>query len=99
MNVVYAPRSLRDIDSISAYLTERSPSGAMNVLAAIKASIDALASFPEIGRVVDDSQHRRLPVLRYPYVIFYRIAQDDLLILHVRHSARQPIDPASKLAE
>ncbi len=97
MNVVYAPRALRDLNSIGAYLVERNPTGAANVLGAIKSSIDTLSFFPQIGRLVDNAGHRRVPVLRYPYVIFYRIAREELLILHIRHTSRRPIDPATDL--
>jgi toxin ParE1/3/4 len=97
MNVVYAPRALRDLDSIDGYLVERSPSASVNVLGAIKSSIDTLSFFPEIGRLVDDAGHRRMPVLRFPYVIFYRVADDELLILHIRHASRRPIDPETEL--
>jgi toxin ParE1/3/4 len=94
MNVIYAPRALRDLQSIGAYLLERSPSGAANVFAAIKSTIDALGFFPQIGRLIDNAGHRRVPVMRYPYVILYRIAEDELFILHIRHTSRRPIDPA-----
>ncbi len=97
MNIVYAPRALRDLQSISAYLIERSPAGAGNVLAAIRSSVNTLSYFPEIGPLVDDAGHRRMSVPRYPYVIFYRIDAHDLLILHVRYTSRQPIDSASDL--
>jgi plasmid stabilization system protein ParE len=97
MNVVYAPRALRDLDSIVAYHIERNPAGAFNVLGAIKSSIDTLSFFPQIGRLVDNAGHRRVPVLRYPYLIFYRVAGDELLILHIRHTSRRPIDPATEL--
>jgi plasmid stabilization system protein ParE len=97
MNVVYAPRALRDLEAIAAYLTERSPSGAANVLAAIKSCIEALALFPEIGPAIDDAGHRRLPVLRYPYAVLFRIAGDELVILHIRHTSRRPVDPATDL--
>jgi toxin ParE1/3/4 len=97
MNVVYAPRALRDLEGIAAHLAERSPTGAGNVLAAIKSSVDLLSFFPEIGRLVDEAGHRRLPVLSYPYAVFYRIAGDELLVLHVRHTSRRPIDPAADL--
>jgi toxin ParE1/3/4 len=97
MNVVYAPRTLRDLDGIAAYLAERDPTAVPKVLGAIKSSIDTLSFFPQIGRLVDNAGHRRVPVVRYPYVIFYRIAGDDLLILHVRHTSRRPIDPATEL--
>jgi plasmid stabilization system protein ParE len=97
MNIVYAPRALRDLQGINVYLSERNPAGAANVLGAIKSLIDTLSFFPQVGRIVDDAGHRRVPVTRYPYLIFYRIAEDDLLILHIRHAARRPLDPATDL--
>jgi addiction module RelE/StbE family toxin len=97
MRVVYAPRALRDLADIAAYLTERNPSGAANVLGAIKSSIDTLSYFPRVGRVVDGAVHRRVPIVRYSYVIFYRIDGDAILILHIRHTSRRAIDPSSEL--
>lgn len=97
MNVVFAPRALRDLEDIAAYLTERNPAGAAHVLGAIKSSIDTLSFFPLIGRLVDDAGHRRVPVLRYPYAIFYRTGNDELFILHVRHTSRPPLDRRSDL--
>jgi toxin ParE1/3/4 len=97
MNVVYAPRALRDLEAIAAYVAERNPAAAIRVLSAIKSSIDTLSFFPQIGRLVDDIGHRRVPVLRYPYLIYYRSAVDELLILHIRHSSRRPIDPETEL--
>jgi plasmid stabilization system protein ParE len=97
MNVVYAPRALRELESIGVYLTERNPHGAANVLGAIKSSIDTLGFFPQIGRLVDDAGHRRVPVVRYPYLIFYRMDGDELLILHIRHASRRAIDPTTEL--
>ncbi len=97
MNVVYAPRALRDLDGIAVYLSERNPGAVPRALGAIKSSVDTLNFFPQIGRVVDNAGHRRVPVMRYPYVVFYRIAGDDLLILHIRHTSRRPIDPSTEL--
>lgn len=97
MNVVYAPRALRDLQGIGAFLLERSPTGAGKVLAAIRSSISTLSFFPEIGPLVDDAGHRQMSVPRYPYVIFYRVDAHDLLILHIRHTSRRPIDTASDL--
>jgi toxin ParE1/3/4 len=94
MKVVYA---LRDLQSIDAYLAERSPSSNIQVLAALKSSITTLSYFPELGRIVDDAGHRRMPVPRYPYLIFYRVARDEILILHIRHTSRRPIDPTTEL--
>jgi addiction module RelE/StbE family toxin len=97
MNAIYAPRAQRDLEAIAEYLVQRSPAGTKSVLAAIKSSAEILEAFPEIGRVVDDAGHRRLPVSRFPYVIYYRIAGNEVLILHIRHTSRRPIDPSADL--
>jgi toxin ParE1/3/4 len=97
MNATYAPRAQRDLEAIAEYLGERSPSGAKNVLAAIKSNIELLEAFPEIGRIVDDGGHRRLAVVRFPNVVYYRIAKSEILILHIRHTSQRPIDPAAGL--
>jgi plasmid stabilization system protein ParE len=57
MNVVYSPCAMRDLQGISAYLVERNPSAAVNILGAIKSSIETLSFFPEIGRLVDNVDH------------------------------------------
>jgi plasmid stabilization system protein ParE len=99
MNVVYAPRALRYLQGIAEYMRQRSPAGLLNILTAIKSSVDALAAFPEIGRSMNDFGHRRMPVLRYPYAIFYRIAGNELIVLHIRHTSRRSVDPAADLAD
>ena len=93
MKLVYAPRALRDLEGIATYLVQRSPSGAENVLSAIKSSIETLTAFPEMAPAIDPAGHRRLPVLRYPYTVFYQIAGDELLILHIRHTSRRAVNP------
>jgi plasmid stabilization system protein ParE len=90
--IVYSPRAMRDLEAIEAYLIERSPSGARNVMAAIKHAIEGLTDFPRIGSPIDDEHRYRLPIRRYPYAIFYRVTSREVLILHIRHGARRPIE-------
>jgi addiction module RelE/StbE family toxin len=97
MIATYAPRAYRDLEAIVEYLGQRSPTGAANVLTAIKASVEMLEAFPEIGRMVDGAGHRRIPVSRFPYVLYYRIGKDEIIILHIRHTSRRPVDPATDL--
>lgn len=91
--IVFAPRALRDLEAIEAYLIERSPTGARNVLSAIKRAIDDLQDFPRLGTPIDEGGRYRLPIRQYPYAIFYRIAQSEVLILHIRHGARRQVEP------
>lgn len=97
MKIVYAPRALRDLGQIASYLEERSPAGKRSVLAAIKSSVEALKEAPDLGRTVDEAGHRRLIVPRYAYAVFYRAAADEVFILHIRHTARRPVDPHEEL--
>ena len=35
-----------------------------------------------------------MPLGNYPYRIFYTTSGDEMIILHIRHGAREPIDPS-----
>lgn len=89
--IVYAPRALRDLIGIEEYLKQRSPAGSRNVLAAVKAAIDDLEEFPRIGVPIDAEGRYRLPLRKYPYLVFYRHSGLDIFILHIRHGSRRPV--------
>jgi toxin ParE1/3/4 len=86
----YGLRALRDLHEIKAYHDTVNPDASHRVLAAIKSKINLLDGFPLIGRVVDEYGTRRTLVGRFPYAIFYEINRDDVIVLHVRHMAREP---------
>ena len=58
------------------------PPGSANVS---NEPIEGLALVPEMAQLTDEPGVRRLPVRSYPYVIFYTIEGDEVVILHVRH--------------
>jgi toxin ParE1/3/4 len=91
MRIRYRARSLADIEEIYHYLKLRSPSGAANVLAAIKAGIQAIAENPLAWQATDDPGVHSFVLTRYSYRIFYTVLdQDTVEILHVRHTSRRP---------
>lgn len=90
MKVRYRERALADLEEISAYISERSPIGAINVLAAIHAAIGDVALNPLASRQTSDSEVRVKIVRRYMYKIFYAIGDGEIEVLHVRHGARRP---------
>jgi toxin ParE1/3/4 len=94
MKIVYAPRALSDLVAIETYISQFNPAAATRVLSIIKSSIDKLALFPKLGLPIDDQNRYRLPIVRYPYLVFYRLTDTEVLILHIRHGARRPINPA-----
>jgi plasmid stabilization system protein ParE len=45
--------------------------------------------FPYIGRPKYRQNVRMFPVRRFPYLIFYTIEADEVVILSIRHAARR----------
>jgi toxin ParE1/3/4 len=78
MRVRYTPRARGDIESIWHYLSERSPSDAVNVVKAIYAGVQFIADYPEASQRADDPAIRVRVVRRYRYKIFYRIISDSI---------------------
>ena len=76
MKIVYAPRPLRDIDEILAYIHKRSPRGAHSVSLAIEYAIQMCALNPHAAGKTDEPNLYRRPLGRYRYTIFYRTVAD-----------------------
>jgi toxin ParE1/3/4 len=47
-----------------------------------------LEEFPFAGHATDEPGVRIMPLVRYPYLVFYAVNDDEAVILHVRHGAR-----------
>lgn len=88
LRIRFAIRAISDLDEIRAYLVPRSPIGADRVRAQIDFAIDALAEMPGIGRRTHLRGIRSAVVKHYPYIVYHRVTESELLILHIRHGAR-----------
>lgn len=93
MKVRLDPRAVCDLDEIRTYLVVRSPGGAERVRQHIAETLERLGDFPFLGRETDEPGVRVLPLTRYPYLIFYAVLSDTVAVLHIRHGAREPLDP------
>lgn len=90
MRLRYTRPALADLDSILDYIAQHSPQDAARVHARIDAIINLLLSHPRIGLQTDDPTIRRVNTPPYPYLVFYEIAGDEIVIHAVRHGARNP---------
>jgi toxin ParE1/3/4 len=89
MRVRYTPEAFSDRERILEYLKERSPGGARNVAASIREAVMRLGDQPHSGYRTDNPEVRVMFVVRYPYKIFYRVRDDAVEILHIRHTSRR----------
>lgn len=76
------------MEEIRDYLLPRNLQGAENVRRSIEATIDFLAAFPALGRNTDIVNVRVMSVFRYPYLVYHAVQGDELVVLHIRHTAR-----------
>jgi plasmid stabilization system protein ParE len=93
MRVRLDRRAIADLEEIRAFLMQRSPAGADRVRQHIAMTLDRLGDFPFLGRETDEPGVRVLALTRYPYLIFYAVLEDAVAVLHIRHGAREPLDP------
>ena len=92
MIVRYSRSAVHDIEAIAKYIRDRNPRASVEVRTRIKNVIDGLADFALQGTPTDHRDIRRLLTTPYPYLIFYRIKNETVIILRIRHGRRRP-DP------
>lgn len=90
--VVWKDRALADLEAVLAYIGRDNPAAAGRVGEAILARLGLLRRFPELGRVfrrLARSDVRETPV--FSYRVFYQVRTRErlLVVLMIRHSARQ----------
>lgn len=90
MKLVYAVRARNDIGDIYDKIARTNPTNAQRVEDKIRATCEGLAQFTFASAPTDEPNVRRVPVVRYPYTIFFRVnaAADRVEIARVIHSAR-----------
>jgi toxin ParE1/3/4 len=90
MRVRYTPRARADLEEIFEYLKTRQPAAIQSVASAIERQIGWLCSFPYMAPATDEPGVRELTLSRYPYKIYYEVVDDEVRVLHVRHTRRKP---------
>ena len=92
MRIRYSRRATADLASIHEYLSQNSPSGAADVLAAAYAAIEFIRRNPHAAEMTTIEGVRGKNVQRYRFKVFYRVHErDDLIeVVHIRHTSRAP---------
>jgi plasmid stabilization system protein ParE len=80
----------RNLDAALEYVAREDPEAAARMYACIRERVAALAAQPNMGRPGRVFGTRELVIERYPYLIPYRIHDDEVQILRVFHTSRRP---------
>jgi toxin ParE1/3/4 len=91
MKVEYTNQATADLRKISADSREFGEAVAAALEARIRKVIARIAEYPETAApVVERPGIRVVPLIRYPYKIFFRVLDGRVRIVHIRHTARRP---------
>lgn len=89
MKVVYTEEALRNLDDISDYIRQNYPTIPEAFRLRLQFVVARIAKWPESAQeVADQSGVRVVPLVRYPYKVFYRVTNQTIEILYIHHSAR-----------
>ncbi|MBX3455842.1 type II toxin-antitoxin system RelE/ParE family toxin [Ferrovibrio sp.] len=88
MQLIWSPEAEQDLDELDAYIAERNPAAADNIVERIDALAAALRIFPERGRSGRVAGTRELVIPDLPWLLIYEITGNEIHILRVLHGAR-----------
>jgi plasmid stabilization system protein ParE len=87
--VIFTPAAIRDLERLRAFLRPKSPAAAKRAGEAIIQGVQALGAHPHMGKLIDDlSEQYREWLIDFGdsgYVTRYRIDENAVMILAVRH--------------
>jgi len=90
-------RAVRD------WYRERSERAAIQFVDELERALELLGDNPQLGPRWDHpglaERVRRLPIRRFPFVLFYTVGESALRVLAVAHTSREPGYWASRLGD
>jgi toxin ParE1/3/4 len=89
MKVIYTDEASKDLDEILAYIASNYPTVYEPFLIRLRSVTARIGMWPDSAQeVAEEPGVRVLPLLRYPYKIFYRNTGKAIEIVYIHHAAR-----------
>jgi toxin ParE1/3/4 len=90
MKVRLSKLALAELDAILTYIRAENPLAAARFEERIMRVFERIAQFPKSTQEVESRPGvRRVPLVRYPYVVHYGIIDGEVVILRIIHGARR----------
>jgi toxin ParE1/3/4 len=90
MEVIYTDEALRDLDGILTFIASNYPTITAAFQDRLRRTERRIGKWPMSAEEVKQRPGVRVvPLIRYPYKIFYRVTSESVEILHIHHAARQ----------
>ncbi len=84
--IIWTAEAVSNLESIFAYVSAFNASAAVRLAQRLQSAADSLAMHPDRGR--ETVRGLRELAIIHPYLIRYRVRDDAVLILRIRHGAQ-----------
>jgi toxin ParE1/3/4 len=90
------PAAVEDLEVAFAYVEERNRRAAHELLSQFRETLSQLGEFPQIGAPLSPQEFELLEpgvrlVVVQPYVVFYRMRSDEVVVLRILHARRDSL--------
>jgi toxin ParE1/3/4 len=88
--IVWTDEAVEHLEAIVTYVSVHDPAAAERLARRLIELADSLAEFPDRGRDAGDGKREMTTV--WPYILRYRVERERVVILRIRHGARDDTD-------
>jgi toxin ParE1/3/4 len=89
MEIIWRASALNDLEAVREFIMQGNPRAAARVLTSIRAAVGRLGRHPSLGRAGRVEGTRELIISNAPYIVAYRVVENQVRILAVIHTSRQ----------
>ena len=90
MKVRWNKRALSQLRAAHGWIEKENPVAAQEFVEAVSALADLLGEYPGMGVRTDEPGVTMFPLVRYRYLIFYKVLRgEEVRIIRVRHASRK----------
>jgi toxin ParE1/3/4 len=89
MEIVWRASALNDLEAVREFIVQDNPRAAARVLTSIRAAVGRLGRHPSLGRAGRVEGTRELIISNAPYIVAYRVVENQVRVLAVIHTSRQ----------
>lgn len=87
MKIIWSPFAIERVTEFAEYIAQESPQNSLKFVEGIFQEVERLKKFPKLGRELREFKNREIREITWEtFRILYRIEQDRIILLTVRHS-------------
>jgi toxin ParE1/3/4 len=89
MRLIYNPEAERELAEAAHFYRARSPGLGHDFMAQFESTVAEIQRFPGLWPVIERDVRSRT-MRHFPFAVYYRVEEDELRILVVKHHSRHP---------